>query len=285
MLSRRIINDPATFLELLAAVDGESRVALEATYGWEWLAELLEDSGYEFHLAHPLRTRAIAAARVKTDAVDARTLAHLLRADLLPEAYVATRELRDLRDLLRPPDRAHPASLRAKEPRPRHARQARRPAARDRRGGRRRSLSLAPQALCLGGLDADGQKLRRQGAPRPHHPQGSRPLRWALVEAARKTTFAGGPLRESFERIAKRAGARSPRWRWPGGCSPSASTACATARSAASPRRHETAWLGRARVESWSPDRLGETASVRPQALLSPRAPQGTLLRPARPDG
>src|ERR687889_740349 len=42
-----------------------------------------------------------AAARVKTDAVDARTLAQLLRADLLPEAYIAPRELRDLRDLLR----------------------------------------------------------------------------------------------------------------------------------------------------------------------------------------
>ena len=35
---------------------------------------------------------------MKTDAVDARTLAHLLRADLLPEAYIAPRELRDLRD-------------------------------------------------------------------------------------------------------------------------------------------------------------------------------------------
>ena len=75
--------------------------AVEATYGWEWLAELLEDAGYELHLAHPLRTKAIASARVKTDAVDARTLAQLLRADLLPEAYVAPRELRDLRDLLR----------------------------------------------------------------------------------------------------------------------------------------------------------------------------------------
>jgi transposase len=39
--------------------------------------------------------------RVRTDAVDVRTLAHLLRADLLPEAYIAPRELRDLRDLLR----------------------------------------------------------------------------------------------------------------------------------------------------------------------------------------
>jgi transposase len=43
----------------------------------------------------------IAAARVKTDAVDARTLAHLLRADLLPEAYIAPRELRELRELPR----------------------------------------------------------------------------------------------------------------------------------------------------------------------------------------
>jgi len=35
LLSRRIDNDPATFLELLAEIDGESKIALEATYGWE----------------------------------------------------------------------------------------------------------------------------------------------------------------------------------------------------------------------------------------------------------
>jgi hypothetical protein len=44
---------------------------------------------HTLHLSHPLRTKAIAAARVKTDAVDTRTLAHLLRTDLLPEACVA----------------------------------------------------------------------------------------------------------------------------------------------------------------------------------------------------
>ena len=76
-------------------------MALEATYGWEWLADLLQQEGYDVHLAHPLRTRAIAAARVKTDAVNARTLAHLLRTGLLPHAYIAPPELRDLRELLR----------------------------------------------------------------------------------------------------------------------------------------------------------------------------------------
>ena len=38
---------------------------------------------------------------MKTDAVDAKTLAHLLRTGLLPEAYIAPPELRDLRELLR----------------------------------------------------------------------------------------------------------------------------------------------------------------------------------------
>jgi transposase len=99
-LSRRIVNDPDTFRELLGD-PGTGHVALEATYGWEWLAELLDQAGHDVHLAHPLRTRAIAAARVKTDAVDAKTLAHLLRTGLLPEAYIAPPDLRDLRELLR----------------------------------------------------------------------------------------------------------------------------------------------------------------------------------------
>src|SRR5262249_19168673 len=102
LLSRRVTNDPEEVLRaIFAELGGEARVALEAAFGWEWLAGLLEAEGIELHLAHPRQTKAIAAARVKTDAVDARTLAHLLRADLLPEAYVAPRELRELRELLR----------------------------------------------------------------------------------------------------------------------------------------------------------------------------------------
>jgi hypothetical protein len=51
-LQRRIVNDREAFLELLGDPDG-THVALEATYGWEWLADLLEDAGFELHLAHP----------------------------------------------------------------------------------------------------------------------------------------------------------------------------------------------------------------------------------------
>ena len=38
MLSRRIVNDRDTFRELLGDPDA-THVALEATYGWEWLAD------------------------------------------------------------------------------------------------------------------------------------------------------------------------------------------------------------------------------------------------------
>jgi transposase len=52
-------------------------------------------------MAHPGRCKAIASGRLKTDKVDARTLAHLLRTDLLPQAWIAPSEIRDLRQLLR----------------------------------------------------------------------------------------------------------------------------------------------------------------------------------------
>ncbi|HYV52293.1 MAG TPA: hypothetical protein VE971_03275, partial [Candidatus Eisenbacteria bacterium] len=45
--------------------------------------------------------KAIAEAKIKTDTLDARTLAHLLRSDLVAECYIAPREIREDRSLLR----------------------------------------------------------------------------------------------------------------------------------------------------------------------------------------
>jgi len=45
--------------------------------------------------------RAVAQARMKTDTLDAKTLAHLLRSDLVAECYIAPREIREDRSLLR----------------------------------------------------------------------------------------------------------------------------------------------------------------------------------------
>ena len=75
--------------------------AFEAAFGTGWLVEMLQDYGFDPHLVHPLRCKAIASARLKNDKVDAAILAQLLRADLLPEAWIAPPAVRQLRALLR----------------------------------------------------------------------------------------------------------------------------------------------------------------------------------------
>lgn len=102
ILSCRIDSTPEAFLRIFGELDAEPvEVAFEATYGWGWFADLLADAGVPAHMAHPLATKAISSARVKNDKVDAKTLAHLLRTNLLPEAWAAPPEVRDARRLAR----------------------------------------------------------------------------------------------------------------------------------------------------------------------------------------
>jgi transposase len=97
--NRNVPNDPTKLVPILGTLPPGTPVAFEAAYGWGWLVELLEE--LEPHLVHPSRCKAIASARLKNDKVDAATLAQLLRADLLPEAWIAPQATRDLRALLR----------------------------------------------------------------------------------------------------------------------------------------------------------------------------------------
>lgn len=80
---------------------GPHRAVVEATGSWYWLADLLQPAGIDLVLAHAKYLKAIAYAKVKTDAVDARTLANLLRTDLIPQAHMISAERRPLRDLMR----------------------------------------------------------------------------------------------------------------------------------------------------------------------------------------
>ena len=105
-LNRNVVNGSEPMLRLIGALPAGTPVAFEAAYGWGWLIELLEDYGFDPHMVHPLRCKAIASARLKNDKVDAAILAQLLRADLLPEAWIAPQPVRQLRALLR-----HRASL------------------------------------------------------------------------------------------------------------------------------------------------------------------------------
>ncbi|WP_102922569.1 IS110 family transposase [Streptomyces noursei] len=100
-VNRNVPNGVKTVLGVIGDLPIGAPVALEAAYGWGWLVELLEDYGYDPHLVHPLQCKAIASARLKNDKVDAATIGQLLRANLLPEAWIAPLQVRQQRGLLR----------------------------------------------------------------------------------------------------------------------------------------------------------------------------------------
>jgi transposase len=88
-------------LSYFAALPGPHRTVVECTAGWYWLDDLLSAHGIELVLAHAKYLKAISYAKVKTDKVDSTTLARLLWMDAIPCAHKISRELRDLRDVMR----------------------------------------------------------------------------------------------------------------------------------------------------------------------------------------
>ena len=82
-------------------VPQETYAVLEATRNWPFMYDLLNEHVQKVDLVHSKGVRAIATAAVKTDQIDASTLAHLARMNYIPKAYAASKEMRDLRQLLR----------------------------------------------------------------------------------------------------------------------------------------------------------------------------------------
>ena len=101
LVNRRVPNRIELILELLEPYGPGLPIAVESTFNWYWLVDALQDAGHEVHLGHPLKIAMIVKAKVKTDPVDARKLARLLRLGELPEAYIYPRETRPIRDLIR----------------------------------------------------------------------------------------------------------------------------------------------------------------------------------------
>lgn len=77
----------------------DDRVVLEATTNTWAVVDLIEPHVAEVVVSNPLRTRAIAEAKIKTDKVDATVLAHLLRCDYLPPVWAPDALTRKMRHL------------------------------------------------------------------------------------------------------------------------------------------------------------------------------------------
>ena len=101
IVQQRLANDAVGLEKFFAQFPPQTPIAVEASGTWWWLVDLLEQLGHRPVLSNPKQTKAIAAARLKNDRVDAERLALLLRGDLLPTVWIPPAALREARELVR----------------------------------------------------------------------------------------------------------------------------------------------------------------------------------------
>jgi transposase len=87
--------------EWAQSFDGPWCCGLEATICSHWIYHELKAYAAQVQMANPAKLKAISAAKRKNDALDARTLADLLRCNLFPACYVPPIEYESLRCYLR----------------------------------------------------------------------------------------------------------------------------------------------------------------------------------------
>ena len=103
---RRVRTTPAELRAFVDKLGPDDQVALEATFNTWQLTDLLRVRAGRVVVSNPMKTKAIASAKVKTDKVDAEILARLLASDFLAEVWIPDAPLRALRRQL-----AHRLSL------------------------------------------------------------------------------------------------------------------------------------------------------------------------------
>jgi transposase len=96
-------NEPQTFRCVFEGMAGPVAVVFECGLNWSWLYEVLEgiQAIQSITVANPYKVRLIAEAQIKTDKLDARKLAMLLRLGVVPACHIPDRRTRDRKEVLR----------------------------------------------------------------------------------------------------------------------------------------------------------------------------------------
>src|ERR1700739_2062298 len=97
----RVPHDRELYREFLGRLPARSMVAVEATGHYGWIVDEIQRAGHHPKLCNPYEAKRRMAMTKKTDKLDAKGLAILLRNGILPEVWILPSELRDQRELLR----------------------------------------------------------------------------------------------------------------------------------------------------------------------------------------
>ncbi|MEJ2586554.1 MAG: IS110 family transposase [Deltaproteobacteria bacterium] len=96
-----LLNVEEDILNYFGTLKEDTKIVIESMASWHWLYDLLTGNGFDVVISNPLKTKAIASAKIKNDKVDSHMLAQLLRADLIPIVHVSSLRTRELKEMLR----------------------------------------------------------------------------------------------------------------------------------------------------------------------------------------
>lgn len=99
LVRRRIDCTRKVLARFAEELNHEDSVALEVTTNAWAVADIVNKTAGRVVVSNPMKTKAIAEAKVKTDKVDAEVLAQLLRCDYLPSVWIPDDDTRTLRQL------------------------------------------------------------------------------------------------------------------------------------------------------------------------------------------
>lgn len=101
ILHKNIKTDPDSLLKAITPFLPDMALAVECIFTWYWVADFCSEHNIPFVLGHALYMKAIHGSKTKNDKIDSHKIAALLKAGMIPMAYVYPAEMRPTRDLLR----------------------------------------------------------------------------------------------------------------------------------------------------------------------------------------
>ena len=94
----KIKSEPDSLRNFSDSIPLGSDIVIESSSTWYWAYRILSER-HNVTLSNPLKTKAIAESKVKTDKVDSLTLANLLMGGYIAESYIPPMELMQLREI------------------------------------------------------------------------------------------------------------------------------------------------------------------------------------------
>lgn len=98
--SKSISNKPAVLNEYFKTIPNPFKLAVESTYNWYFFVDIAEQYAKEVFLANSYELKAFAKRHKKTDKIDARLIADVLRKGFLPTVTIADKNTRKMKEIL-----------------------------------------------------------------------------------------------------------------------------------------------------------------------------------------